>query len=296
MLVDLNYDLYQLNLQSANLPALLPQEQQIIKGQLDEDLSRRVWMVLGEGAVFLILLVLGLRKVQSAIVGEMELARQQNNFLLSITHELKSPIAALKLQLQTLRQRVLEPEKQQAIMERSQNETERLQLLVEDLLLTAKIDSGKKELRIEKVDLAKVVADFVRSRYSGELDAGTVELRMEDKCVAHVDIEATESILSNLVDNAIKYGGQGLKIEVDVKPAKEHSVLTVSDNGPGISAEDHTKVFDRFYRAGNEETRRSKGTGLGLYIVARLVEQMNGKTTLKSNEPTGCVFSISLPS
>ena len=295
MLVDLNYDLYLLDLRSANLPALLPQEQQIIKGQLDEDLKRRIWMVLGEGAVFLILLVLGLRKVRSAIYSEMELARQQNNFLLSVTHELKSPLAALKLQLQTLTQRALDPDKQQAILKRSQTETERLQLLVEDLLLTARIDSGKKELRFEQVDLAQVVQEFVNSHYASEIESGTVSVQGNGQHRVKIDIEAIQSILTNLVDNAMKYGGPEVVVNVIVSSNDRSVFLTITDNGPGISESDRSKVFDRFYRAGNEETRRSKGTGLGLYIVSSLVEQMDGSISLKQAENGGSVFQVSLP-
>lgn len=295
MLVDLNYDLYLLDLRSANLPALLPPEQQIIKAQLDEDLKRRIWMVLGEGAVFLILLVLGLRKVRSAIYSEMELARQQSNFLLSVTHELKSPLAALKLQLQTLTQRTLEPDKQQAILKRSQTETERLQVLVEDLLLTARIDSGKKELRIEKIDIVAVAQGFVNAHYTSKIEAGTVSVVGTGQHWVSADVEAIRSILTNLIDNAIKYGGPDVMVKVMVSSNDRSVFLTISDNGPGISETDRTKVFDRFYRAGNEETRRSKGTGLGLYIVSNLVTQMDGSISLKAAENGGCIFQVSLP-
>lgn len=295
MLVDLNHDLYLLHLKAADLPELLPQEQQIIKGQLDEDLKRRIWMVLGEGAVFLILLVLGLRKVRSAIFSEMELARQQNNFLLSVTHELKSPLAALKLQLQTLKQRVLSPDKQQEIIGRSQLETERLELLVEDLLLTARIESGRKELKLENIDLGGLVNEFVSTHYASEIETGVVVVQISNKNRAKADVEAVHSVLSNLVDNAIKYGGDDLSVVVDVRSNDKSVQLTVSDNGPGISQAEQTKVFDRFYRAGNEETRKSKGTGLGLYIVSRLVEQMYGNITLRSGKVGGCIFEITLP-
>ena len=162
MLVDLNYELYLVHLRSSGITEMSAPEHQILEGQLGQDLSRRIWMVLGEGAVFMFLLLIGMGKVRSAVNSEMELARTQNNFLLSITHELKSPLAALKLQLQTLRQRQLDPEKQQQILGRSQKESERLQLLVEDLLLTARMDSGKGKLNIEDLNVSEIISRLVQ--------------------------------------------------------------------------------------------------------------------------------------
>ena len=295
MLVDLNYELYLVNLRSMDLAGLPVQEHQILKGQLDEDLSRRIWMVLGEGAVFMFLLLIGMRKVRSAVVSEMELARTQNNFLLSITHELKSPLAALKLQLQTLRQRQLDPEKQQQILGRSQKESERLQLLVEDLLLTARMDSGKGKLNIEDLNISELLDRLMQDHYSDQLASSRISLNIDSDCRGLCDQQALISIATNLIDNAIKYSGSDSHIELRVEMELGSVVFGVLDNGPGIQENERSRIFDRFYRAGNEETRNSKGTGLGLYIVSRLVKEMNGKLSLDHVEPSGCHFKVSLP-
>lgn len=295
MLVDLNYELYLVHLRSMTLTDLPAQEHQIVKGQLDQDLSRRIWMVLGEGAVFMFLLLIGMRKVRSAILSEMELARTQNNFLLSITHELKSPLAALKLQLQTLRQRQLDPEKQQQILERSQKESERLQLLVEDLLLTARMDSGKGKLNIEQLNVSEILEQLVRDHYSDYLITSKMSVKLDPGCFCFGDNQALISIATNLIDNAIKYSGTESHVELKIEMASDSAVISVLDNGPGIPENEQSRIFDRFYRAGNEETRNAKGTGLGLYIVSRLVEEMNGTLTLDNVEPSGCNFKVSLP-
>lgn len=295
MLVDLNYELYLVHLRSMDLTDLPAQEHQIMKGQLDQDLSRRIWMVLGEGAVFMFLLLLGIRKVRSAVVSEMELARNQNNFLLSITHELKSPLAALKLQLQTLRQRKLEPEKQQHILERSQKESERLQLLVEDLLLTARMDSGKGKLNIEDLNISEIISRLLHDHYSHQLSSSQISVDIKPDCCGLCDQQALISIATNLIDNAIKYSGAKSNIVVGIGMESNSVALSVLDDGPGIPENERSRIFDRFYRAGNEETRNAKGTGLGLYIVSRLVEEMNGTLSLNLVHPSGCHFKVSLP-
>ena len=295
MLVDLNYELYLVHLKSMGLTDLPSQEHQIIKGQLNQDLSRRIWMVLGEGAVFMFLLLVGMRKVRSAIASEMELARTQNNFLLSITHELKSPLAALKLQLQTLRQRKLEPEKQQHILERSQKESERLQLLVEDLLLTARMDSGKGKLNIEDLNISEIIRRLLQDHYSEQIDSSRISVAINSDCYGLCDRQALISIATNLIDNAIKYSGSESTIEVGIEMESDSVVLKVLDNGPGIPVKERSRIFDRFYRAGNEETRNAKGTGLGLYIVSRLVEEMKGNLSLDQGQPSGCHFKVTFP-
>ena len=295
MLVDLNYELYLVHLKSMGLTDLPSQEHQIIKGQLNQDLSRRIWMVLGEGAVFMFLLLIGMRKVRSAIASEMELARTQNNFLLSITHELKSPLAALKLQLQTLRQRKLEPEKQQHILERSQKESERLQLLVEDLLLTARMDSGKGKLNIEDLNISEIIRRLLQDHYSEQIDSSRISVAINSDCYGLCDRQALISIATNLIDNAIKYSGSESTIEVGIEMESDSVVLKVLDNGPGIPVKERSRIFDRFYRAGNEETRNAKGTGLGLYIVSRLVEEMKGNLSLDQGQPSGCHFKVTFP-
>ena len=295
MLVDLNYELYLVNLNTLSMADVPEQEQQIMTGQVDQDLEKRIWMVLGEGVVFMVLLLLGMRKVRSAVDSEMELARTQNNFLLSITHELKSPLAALKLQLQTLRQRQLEPEKQQQIIERSQKESERLQLLVEDLLLTARMDSGKGKLAIERCSISDVIGRLAHDHYSEQLASSRISISIDDDVFAMCNQQALISIATNLIDNAIKYSGSKSHIKVGVELNEGMSLLKVSDNGPGIPESERSRIFNRFYRAGNEETRNAKGTGLGLYIVTRLVEEMSGELSLEEGHPSGCVFKISLP-
>lgn len=292
MLVDLNHQLYLGDTQQL-LNSGIPEPELIIsKAALDKDLNRKVWMVLGEGAVFMVILILGFLRVRKTISKELDLAGRQNNFLLSVTHELKSPIAAIQLQLQTLLSRDVDKPTQDKVLGAALKETSRLKLQVEDLLQVARLETGNDSLELEQVDLAKLVEETVKLKFISYLDQGRIDLDLEEGCNVKADSEGVVSILSNLTENAIKYSGDDSRIRISMMSNAQKVNLVVADNGPGISASEKQKVFDRFYRSGNENTRGAKGTGLGLYIVKQLAEGMNADLVLTDNQPTGSVFTI----
>lgn len=294
MLINLNSEIYQHKLEMAVQMYGGSPEYDIQKGELDKKLTLRLWMVAGEGSVFLVLLIFGILKTRQSFKKEVLLANQQKNFLLSITHELKSPIASVKLYLQTLGKRKLDEDKQREIVTKALTETDRLHSLVENLLLATKVDRGDYTPYFEDVDLSGLVANSIE-KLQAELQG---KASVKGDIGAGVNIKgdrlALESIIQNLVENAAKYGGGGVEIAVSLARDKNDILLKVADNGPGIPEMEKLKVFNKFYRIGNEETRKTKGTGLGLYIVKSLVEKHNGKITVKDNQPGGAVFEIRL--
>lgn len=291
MLVDLNAEIHQLKL---NLASQLPQtEQLIIKPELDNKLRVRIWMVLGEGSVFIFLLILGFRAVRTSIARELNLAEQQKNFLLSVTHELKSPLAAIKLQLQTLKARNLDKEKQHLIYNRALNDTNRLEGLVENLLLVNKVESGNYPMPADVVDLSELINDIVSQSYPNEVSENKLSVLINKGGLVHGDSMALHSIVSNLIDNAFKYGN-GSKVTISLVHTPS-IMLTVSDGGPGISDNDKQKIFERFYRLGSESTRTTKGTGIGLYLVKSLVKLHHGQIAVEDKQPTGTSFIVTLP-
>lgn len=293
MLVDLNHQLYLGSTQQL-LNSGIPEPEMIIsKAALDRDLDRKVWMVLGEGAVFIIMLILGFLRVRKTIFKELDLASRQNNFLLSVTHELKSPIAAIQLQLQTLRSRDVDKPTQDKVVGAALKETSRLKLQVEDLLQVARLETGKNALELQKVDLCALIDETIRQKFGNFLDEGRILINLEKGCFVNADPESVVSILSNLIENAIKYSERDSSISIKTKTQDQQTTLSVTDKGPGISAAEKQKVFDRFYRSGNENTRGAKGTGLGLYIVKQLAEGMSADLVLTDNHPTGSIFTIS---
>ena len=249
-------------------------------------------MIVGEGTVFLLLLLFGVFKIKQSQDKENELNRQQSNFFLSITHELKTPIAAAKLQLQTLQIQKLDPALQQELIKNALSETERLNALIDNVLLASRVESAQFVFRLEPQNVSDLVSQIMNRYYKKEILSGEIKIQSSPNCKANVDDVAFASLLTNLVDNALKYSTHEKNVSLVLEQKVNKLVLSVSDTGVGIDASDKEKIFDKFYRAGNEETRLSKGTGLGLYIVKKLVRGHHAKLVLKDNFPKGTIFEI----
>ncbi len=258
---------------------------------LEKQKFNKTLMIVGEGTVFLIILTLGVYRVYKSVKKEKDLHSRQKNFLFSITHELKSPLASSRLQLETLLKRELTPEQRQKLLNNSLNDIDRLNALVENLLLAAKLDAQNDLLNKEQGNLS----DLVQSVYDKVLVVNTshaFESDIEKNIFFNFDKVAFTSILINLLENAVKYSSASSKIKVNLKSAAGKITLSVADEGVGIDAKEVEKIFEQFYRVGNEETRNSKGTGLGLYIVKRLTQQHNGKVSVIKNGAKGSVFVL----
>jgi signal transduction histidine kinase len=291
MLVDLNGEIYGLRAELLSNTGVPPPEELILRAELDARLTKRIWMVLGEGAVFMFILVLGFRAVQRSVVRELQLAAQQRNFLLSVTHELKSPLAAIRLQLQTLEGRELPEEKRKQIYSRALSDTDRLQGLVENLLLVNRVEAGRFPVHLEETDLQHLVRDICTRDFSEQIENGMLKLVLQDNVSMRCDRDAMRSIIVNLVENAHKYA-LGSTVEVSLSTDGEGISLSVSDNGPGVPEADRERIFQRFYRLGNEDTRATKGTGIGLYLVRQLVQMQGGTIGVTDNIPKGARFEV----
>lgn len=266
-------------------------------GQIYSDpvlLEKKTMMLVGEGTVFVIILFGGVFMIKRAYRKEHELNKLQENFLLSISHELKTPIASVQLYLQTLQKRELNDQKREQIYASGLTEIKRLESLVNNLLITRSIENRNYFLSKTKLELDTHVKDFIHSVQSSLLKNHTVHLETEPVSLV-ADKEALTSIISNLVQNAVKYSPANTEINIRVNKTASQAVLEISDQGIGISDQNKEKVFQRFFRDENEMTRKSKGTGLGLFICKFLVQLHNGKILLKDNSPTGLTIQIILP-
>lgn len=291
MLVDLNGEIYSLRLEILSNAEMPAPEELILKAELDGRLTKRIWMVLGEGAVFMLILVLGFRAVQRSVVRELQLAAQQRNFLLSVTHELKSPLAAIRLQLQTLEGRQLPEQKRQQIYARALSDTDRLQGLVENLLLVNRVEAGRFPVHLEETNFPLLVQSICERDFPEQIDSGLLKLMLPDKMPMRCDHDAMRSIIVNLVENALKYA-VGSTVEVALSSNEDCILLSVSDHGPGVPEADRDRIFERFFRLGNEDTRSTKGTGIGLYLVRQLVQMQGGIISVRQNEPQGARFEM----
>ena len=263
--------------------------------RLHGDFRRTELMLYGEGVVFIGLITLGFWRMRKTFREEVALTRQQNNFLLSITHELKSPLASLKLSMQTIQKRQLDAEQVKTMADMSLDDIERLESLVENILLASKIESSNFRLNKELIDLTSItknIFDRIRIKFKGQRN---FKDQIEDNVYFYGDRFSFSSVIYNLIENAIKYSGKGADITVELKGDDNNIYLKISDTGIGIPEMEKGKIFGRFYRIGTEETRKTKGTGLGLFIVNQVVLMHSGKIEVKNNATVGSIFEITIP-
>ncbi len=256
--------------------------------------QNRIYMIVGEGTVFLLLLLYAFYRIRKASNKELELVSQQKNFLLSVTHELKTPIAATKLQLQTLlKHKQLDATQQEQLLTNAINETNRLNRLIEDVLLA---NSAEKNLALNKesVNVSELTEQIILNYFSDKKIKGVLKTEIQNGLSATVDKLLFPSIIINLVENAFKYSPENAQVIISLSNHNGKLNLSVSDNGFGISENEKSKIFEKFYRVGNEETRNTKGTGLGLYIVEKIVLAHGGKIEVADNKPNGSIFKISI--
>ncbi|MEL6142328.1 MAG: HAMP domain-containing sensor histidine kinase, partial [Bacteroidota bacterium] len=218
------------------------------------------------------------------------------NFLLSITHELKSPIAGIRLILETFQKRRDLPEAiREKLSTNALKETDRLTSLVNDLLLSAKLETSY-QLNPEPIDLEELLQETVE-KIARKYPKAQIQFTAEsDLPFIRGDRTGLTSVAVNLVENAAKYSQPTPKIDVHLRRGSHREVIwTVADNGIGIPDAEKGRVLTKFYRVGNEDTRQTKGTGLGLYIVKKLVDLHHGHLALRDNKPKGTLFEVSLP-
>ncbi len=292
MLYDLNKEIYQHKVEIALLRSDEPTETIIKENELKLKLNLRVAMIIGEGSVFLVLMIFGIEKIRRTFKIEKELSERQKNFLLSITHELKSPIASNKLQLQTLQKRELDRPKQQEIIANAINDTNRLNNLVENILLVAKMENQKMYVYLERVNLSEYITTGINQMIESFNYSQKINLSIDKDVFLPIDRTLFPSIIINLFENAVKYSPPESTISICLVNSNSNIVLSVSDQGIGVPENERVNIFNKFYRVGNEETRKAKGTGLGLFIVRFIVKQHNGVVQIKNNKPQGSIFEI----
>jgi len=254
---------------------------------------QKAGMIIGEGAIFIFLLVLGAYFIHASIKKEDKLKEQQQNFLMSVTHELKSPLAAIKLSLQTIVKRDLEKQMQASLLNNSLKDIERLDDLVENMLLATKIESRTYSFPKEEFDLSELVTritDRLQVHSCGNEQLINASVKPGIRVMG--DKFALSSVVTNLVENAVKYSGPCAEVAVQLCQNDGKPFLTVSDKGPGIPDGEKMLIFDKFYRVGDENVRKSKGTGLGLFIVKEVLQNHDADISVKDNTPQGAIFEV----
>lgn len=248
----------------------------------------------GEGITFLVIILVGAIFVYRSTRKEIRFSKQQQNFMMAITHELKTPIAVTKLNLETLQKRKLSEEKVDRLMHTTLKEVNRLNQLCNNVLYSTQLQFNKQVFLFENMQLSQVVRNICEHNRDRFPNLEIQEI-IEDNVEISGDELAIELLLNNLIENAVKYAGIQHPITVSLSAHNGWASLAVADMGPGITEQEKKKVFEIFYRVGNETTRNAKGTGLGLFLSRRIVKQHNGKISIRNNVPCGTVIAISFP-
>ncbi|MCH2225384.1 MAG: ATP-binding protein [Crocinitomicaceae bacterium] len=256
-------------------------------------INKRVAMILGEGAVFLLILFVGIWQIRKSILKDLKLSAQQNNFLLSVTHELKTPLAASKLYIQTVKKRELSREQSNEILAKAIEENDRLERMIDNILNAARLENHVMKLSKDSFDLSQL-SESIIERFKHFKNAKRLTSKIDKDTTINADRLLIETILSNLIENALKYAGADTKIVVYATHNSEEIRFGVKDEGPGVHKADQPEIFKKFYRSGNEDTRTQKGSGLGLYIVSQLVHLHQGTIRYTDNTPKGANFEIKL--
>ncbi len=252
-------------------------------------------MVLGEGLVFLVLLLVALWIILRTMRHELSLARQQRDFLMAASHELRTPIAALKLHLQTLERPNLDPGRREALAAFARADVDRLHALAEQVLLASRLDEHAVAPVLAPVDLAEATRGLLEEARRSFGHGHRIECLLPATMRATTDVATYRSVLTNLLENACKYSPSGSLITIGLQLSNRMVRLSVEDHGPGIAEEDRGRIFQKFYRGGNEATRHTRGTGLGLFIVRRLLEDMGGRVEYLPVVPHGSNFIALIP-
>ncbi len=251
-------------------------------------------MVLGETAVFIFIFFVGAYYLQKAINQERKLQHQQKNFLLSVTHELKSPLASIKLYLQTILKRELDPAQQKSFITNSLKDIERLDDLVENMLLATKIESNSYTFPKENFNLSELVNSVAGRLQVHTCSSQIIKLSVQQGISLLGDKFALTSVVTNLIENAVKYSPPCAEVNVSLRRSNGQIHFIVADSGIGINDQEKSRIFDKFYRVGSEDTRKTKGTGLGLFIVKQVLDKHQASIKVKNNQPSGSIFEVTI--
>ncbi|MBT9484042.1 ATP-binding protein [Sediminibacterium sp.] len=258
---------------------------------IEEMSNRKTAQYIGEGITFLALILVGAVYVYRATRRQLKFSAQQQNFMMAITHELKTPIAVAQLNLETLQKRKLEEDKQQKLIANTLQEANRLNTLCNNILFTSQLDAGGYSVNFQELNLTDIVetcVDDCKSRFPERV----ITEAIEENRLMQGDPFLLQMLVNNLLENAMKYSPKNMPIHVSLSFIANKNVLSIADLGLGIEDQEKKKVFDKFYRSGSENTRKAQGTGLGLYLCKKIAETHNGYISVTDNQPNGSIFTV----
>ena len=293
MMKDLELTNLHSTVDSATSAVLFRQQFQKINAQHKRNKSKYT----GEGSIFFLLILVGAAFVYRYVRRQFKVQQQQQHFMMAVTHELKTPIAVVKLNLETLQKYNLDPEKRKKLIRTTLDETGRLNFLTNNILISSQLEGGGYKTAKEELDLSNLLKDCIldfRNRFPDRIFTQDIETDADVKG----DPLLLQMMINNLLENALKYSGKENAVSASLKKYAQHPAgrsrieLLVKDEGPGIPDDEKTLVFSKFYRIGNEATRKTQGTGLGLYLCLKIARDHNADISVTDNKPRGSIFTV----
>lgn len=253
--------------------------------------ERKRKQFLGEGITFLFLFLLGAIYVYRSLIKQLRFSNQQQNFMMAVTHELKTPIAVTQLNIETLLKRELSQDQQKTLLNNSLKETQRLDTLCNNILLASQLDFKDYQQNKQQIDFSEMVNGLVKS-FEERFPTRKIVTHIQEGVMYFAEPLLMQMLLQNLLDNANKYAPIDTPIEISLNANQQELLLEVKDQGIGIPLAERERVFDKFYRVGNEFTRSAKGTGLGLYLCKKIAQFHQSQLLVSENQPQGTIFSF----
>jgi signal transduction histidine kinase len=272
---------------SLSVPVLYNAELQ----KITRDYKRNKAKYIGEGSIFLLVICIGAVFVYRSVRRQFNVQQQQQNFMMAVTHELKTPISVVKLNLETMQKYSLDAEKQKKLIWVMLKETSRLNFLTNNILVASELEGGGYQFSKEELDLSDLLKDCMHD-FRARFPERTFKSEIQQGADVKGDALLLQMMINNLLENAVKYSPKETPVLAILKKENDSVQLQVIDEGPGIADEEKKKIFNKFYRIGNEATRKTQGTGLGLYLCNKIARDHNADISVTNNIPRGTNFTV----
>ena len=255
--------------------------------------NRKTAQYAGEGLTFFGLIILGAVFVFRAVRRQFRQSQQQQDFMMTITHELKTPIAITRLNLETLQRHKLEQVQEKKLIGATIQETNRLNDLCNNMLLASQIESSGYKITKERINFSQLAESSIQ-HFITLYTKREINTNLQTGVYVEGDLMLLQMVINNILDNAIKYSPVATIISISLHQDQGKIFLKIKDQGKGIPDKEKTRIFLKFYRIPELNNVAAKGTGLGLYLSKKIVQQHKGELTLEDNNPHGSIFTIIL--
>ena len=255
------------------------------------------WLILFEGCFLMLLILAGVYVIFVYWNKQNRLNQMQSNFVSSVSHELKSPLASIQLYLETLKYQDVSAEEEKDFVETMLSDTERLSELIDNILQSSKAEPKSMALQFQPVNLGEFLSEVITGhKRQFEEKKCQVDLKLEGSPILNLDQKAMRMVFNNLISNAIRYSPVDSSLNIHLHKNDKYWGVDFKDQGFGFEKKDIKKVFRKFYRVQNEDTQNIEGAGLGLFISSEIVKNHKGRLKVSSpGRGKGSIFSVLLP-